>query len=75
LIEKEIQYWKTPEEIQRAIDKSFGSWKTINMLGFCIGARLSEILILTRQSFDFNADTYKIQSAQGHFASKAVSLE
>ena len=67
--EKEIQYWKTPEEMQFVIDKSSGIWKTINMIGVCIGARLAEIISLSDKSFDFNAHTYKIQSV-GQFRTK-----
>ncbi|MCL1973129.1 MAG: site-specific integrase [Endomicrobia bacterium] len=68
--EKEVKYWKTPEDIQKVIDNSIGTWKTINMVGFCIGARLSEILSLTWGSFDFNTDIYKIQST-GDFRTKS----
>lgn len=68
--EKEVQYWKTPEEIRKVIDQSVGTWKTINMIGFCIGARISEILSLTNESFDFKNDTYKIQSS-GTFRTKS----
>lgn len=68
--EKEIQFWRTPQEIKKVIDKSIGAWKTINMLGFCIGTRLAEALSLTRDSFDFNANVYKIQSC-GTFRTKS----
>ena len=68
--EKEIQYWKTPEDIKKVVDRSTGIWKTINMVGFCIGARISEILSLSRGSFDFKTGTYKIQS-HGNFRTKS----
>ncbi|MDR3244490.1 MAG: tyrosine-type recombinase/integrase [Elusimicrobiota bacterium] len=68
--EKEIKFWRAPEEMNRVIEKATGIWKTINMIGFCIGARLAEILNLSWDSFDFDNDTYKIQS-EGHFRTKS----
>ncbi|MDR3113189.1 MAG: tyrosine-type recombinase/integrase [Endomicrobium sp.] len=68
--EKEIKYWRTPEEMQKVINKSIGTWKTINMVGFCIGTRLAEMLSLSFDSFDFKADTYKIESI-GNFRTKS----
>jgi integrase len=68
--EKEIKYWRTPEEMQRVIDEAIGVWKTINMTGVCIGARLSEILSLSFNSFDFINDVYKIESV-GNFRTKS----
>ncbi|MDR2709572.1 MAG: site-specific integrase, partial [Elusimicrobiota bacterium] len=60
--EKEIKYWYKPEDIQKVVEKSSGVWKAINFIGFCIGARISEILNLTWESFDLERNIYKIQS-------------
>jgi integrase len=60
--EKEVKYWKNPEDIKYVIDNTTGIWKTITVIGFYIGARLSEILNIVWEFVDFEKDTIKIES-------------
>ncbi|MDR1244767.1 MAG: site-specific integrase, partial [Endomicrobium sp.] len=61
--EKEIKYWKTPEEINNVLKKTSGVWRTINYVGFFIGARLSEILNIKWSDVDFESNKIRIQSS------------
>lgn len=69
-IEKEIQFWKTPEEAKFVIDQAKGIWKDINMFGICIGTRISECLNMRWSFIDFEQGKYKIESV-GTFRTKS----
>ncbi|MDR1245072.1 MAG: tyrosine-type recombinase/integrase, partial [Endomicrobium sp.] len=60
--EKEIKYWKNEKEINFVLENSKDFWKTINYVGFFIGARISEILSLKWSNIDFNENKIKIES-------------
>jgi integrase len=62
--EKEIKYWKNQKDIESVINASTGVWKTINILGFMIGTRISEALNSDWQFVDFENHTIKIQSTE-----------
>jgi integrase len=68
--EKEIKYWKTAEEISKIIEKTSGIWRTINYIGFFIGARISEILNIKWADVDFISNKIRIQSS-GTFRTKS----
>jgi integrase len=68
--EKEIKYWKTAEEISKIIDETNGVWRTINYIGFFIGARISEILNIKWSDVDFANNKIRIQSS-GTFRTKS----
>jgi integrase len=68
--EKEIQYWRTPEEVKDVVNKSAGIWKDINLTGFCIGTRISECLNMRWSFIDFENNSYKIESV-GSFRTKS----
>jgi integrase len=68
--EREIKYWKNTDDIKKIIDASSGCWKTINILGFYIGTRISEALNADFNFVDFDNHTIKIQSS-GTFRTKS----
>jgi integrase/recombinase XerD len=68
--EREIKYWKNTDDIKKIIDASSGCWKTINILGFYIGTRISEALNSEFSFVDFDNHTIKIQSS-GTFRTKS----
>ena len=68
--EREIKYWKNTEDIKKIIDVSMGCWKTINILGFYIGTRISEALNCDFSFVNFDNHTIKIQSS-GTFRTKS----
>jgi integrase len=67
--EREIKYWKNTDDIKKIIDASSGCWKTINILEFYIGTRISEALNSDFNFIDFGNHTIKIQS-DGTFRTK-----
>ncbi|MDR1434750.1 tyrosine-type recombinase/integrase [Candidatus Endomicrobiellum devescovinae] len=68
--EKEIKYWHTKEEINKVIEKTSGVWRTVNYIGFFIGARLSEILNIKWTDVNFENNKIRIQSS-GTFHTKS----
>jgi integrase len=68
--EKEIKYWKTAEGINTVLEKTNGVWRTINCIGFFIGARISEILNIKWDYVDFVNNKIRIQSS-GSFRTKS----
>jgi integrase len=68
--EKEIKYWKTTEEINKVLEKTSGVWRTINYIGFFIGARISEILHIKWSDVDFVNNKIRVQSS-GSFRTKS----
>ncbi|MDR1245076.1 MAG: tyrosine-type recombinase/integrase, partial [Endomicrobium sp.] len=68
--EKEIKYWKNEKEINFILENSKNFWKTINYIGFFIGARISEILSLKWANIDFDENKIKIES-EGTFRTKS----
>ncbi|MDR2645242.1 MAG: site-specific integrase [Endomicrobium sp.] len=68
--EREILYWRTPQEAQIVVNKSTGIWKDINMIGLCLGTRISETLNMVWDFIDFKEGKYKVQSV-GSFRTKS----
>ncbi|MCA6073048.1 MAG: site-specific integrase [Endomicrobium sp.] len=70
LKEREIKYWQKVEDIKKVIDLTTGVWRTINYIGFFIGARISEILNIKWSDIDFINSKIRIQSS-GTFRTKS----
>lgn len=68
--EKEVKYWDKPSDIKKIIDNTSGVWKTINLIGFCIGTRISETLNLHWNDINFDENSIRIQSS-GNFRTKS----
>lgn len=68
--EKEIKYWQTADDINKVIEETTGTWRTINYIGFFIGARISEILNIKWSDVDFINSKLRIQSS-GDYRTKS----